>query len=106
MYEHACQYINLCGRRETRSLNIKDVFKVGFSRSNVLVTFLGMLLPRLHLCLGILLAMSFQPLRFFDLNAFCELSSTLFLHRGFIKATEGSVSGILTLIMSTEKFSV
>lgn len=53
-------YINQHNRRETRSLNIMDMFKVGFSRGNVLVTFLGTLLLSLYLCLGILLARSFQ----------------------------------------------
>lgn len=32
--------------------------------------------------------------RLFALNAFCDLSSTLVLHRGFIRAAEGSRSGI------------
>lgn len=40
MHEHACQYVNLHGRREMRPLYLKDIFKVGFSRANVLVTFL------------------------------------------------------------------
>lgn len=47
MNERACQYINLHGRRETRSLSMKDIFKVGFSGSNVLVALLGTMLPSL-----------------------------------------------------------